>query len=65
MIHMTQKKIKQTLQQIKIVEERIDMVYDFLRKNPELNEKDVEIANRLILIYELEITKLKDKYNLH
>ena len=62
---MTQKKIKQTLQQIKIVEERIDMVYDFLRKNPELNEKDVEIANRLILIYELEITKLKDKYNLH
>ena len=65
MIHMTQKKIKQTLQQIKIAEERIDMVYDFLRKNPELNEKDVEIANRLILIYELEITKLKDKYNLH
>jgi hypothetical protein len=62
---MTQKKIKQTLQQIKIVEDRIDMVYDFLKKNPALHPKDVEIANRLILIYELEITKLKDKYSIH
>ena len=62
---MTQKKIKQTLQQIKIVEERIDMVHDFLKNHTDLHPKDVEIANRLILIYELEITKLKDKYNLN